>query len=139
MITRNCAGGIVFHEDCVFLLRNDKMEWVLPKGVIRDKRDPREVALERVKTEAGLSPAIVCPAGETRYEFYSITRRSPVCNKVQWYVMRADTAAYRIAFELGFTDGDYFPMEEAIERVTYSQDKAMVRLAYEKYAANQNS
>ena len=52
MIVRNCAGGVVFWGDQVFLLKNDKGEWVLPKGVIRDKRMPAEVALERVKTEA---------------------------------------------------------------------------------------
>lgn len=139
MIIRSCAGGVVFHENRVFLLRNDKLEWVLPKGVIREKQNPRDVALARVKTEAGLTPRILFEAGDTSYEFYSQTRRSPVCNRIRWYVMQADTASYRIAFELGFTDGDYFPVEEAIERITYSQDKALVRLAYEKYAANQNS
>ena len=48
MIVRNCAGGVVFCGGKVFLLKNDKDEWVLPKGVIRDRRSPREVALERV-------------------------------------------------------------------------------------------
>ena len=139
MIIRSCAGGVVFHENRVFLLRNDKQEWILPKGVIRKKQNPRDVALDRVKIEAGLTPRILSEAGNTTYEFYSQTRRSPVCNRIRWYVTQADTAAYRIAFELGFTDGDYFPVEEAIERITYSQDKALVRLAYEKYAANQNS
>ena len=35
MIIRNCAGGIVFCGDKVLLLRNDKHEWVFPKGVVR--------------------------------------------------------------------------------------------------------
>ena len=48
MIVRNCSGGVVFCGSKVFLLKNDKEEWVLPKGVIRDRRPPREVALERV-------------------------------------------------------------------------------------------
>ena len=62
MIVRNCAGGVVFWGDQVFLLKNDKGEWVLPKGVIRDKRMPAEVALERVKTEAGVCAQIVSTA-----------------------------------------------------------------------------
>ena len=78
MIVRNCAGGVVFWGDQVFLLKNDKGEWVLPKGVIRDKRMPAEVALERVKTEAGVCAQIVSTAGDTNYEFYSLTRRQPV-------------------------------------------------------------
>ncbi len=133
MIVRNCAGGVVFCGDKVFLLKNDKEEWVLPKGVIREKRSPREVALMRVEDEAGIEAEILSAAGDTSYEFYSLTRRQPVCNRIHWYVMKAETEKYRIAFEQGFTDGDYFPVEEAIEKVTYSQDKALVNVAYNKY------
>jgi hypothetical protein len=64
-----------------------------------------------------------------------MTRRQPVCNKITWYVMQAPSADYRIAFELGFTDGDFYPIEKALELVTYSQDKALVNVAYEKYKA----
>ena len=58
-----------------------------------------------------------------------------MCNKITWYVLQAPSADYRIAFELGFTDGDYYPIEKALELVTYSQDKALVNVAYEKYKA----
>ena len=133
MIVRNCAGGVVFWGDQVFLLKNDKGEWVLPKGVIREKRMPAEVALVRVKTEAGVSAQIVSTAGDTNYEFYSLTRRQPVCNRIHWYVMRAENDKYRIAFELGFTDGDFFPIEQAMETITYSQDRSLVSVAYQKY------
>ncbi len=133
MIFRNCAGGVVFCGDKVFLLRNEKEEWVLPKGVIRDKRLAQDVALDRVFKEAGIKAQIISPAGQTSYEFYSITRHQPVCNRITWYVMRADTLDYRIAFEQGFTDGDYFPFDAAMDKITYSQDKALVSVAYEKY------
>ena len=133
MIVRNCAGGVVFCGDNVFLLRNEKEEWVLPKGVIRDKRLAQDVALDRVFKEAGIKAQIISPAGQTSYEFYSITRHQPVCNRITWYVMRADTLDYRIAFEQGFTDGDYFPFDAAMDKITYSQDKALVSVAYEKY------
>lgn len=136
MIFRKCAGGVVFFEDKVFLLKNDKHEWVLPKGVIRDKQLSQTVALERVSREAGITTAqIISPAGETSYEFYSMTRRQPVCNRINWYVMKAENDQYRIAFELGFVDGDYYPISTALEMITYSQDKALVNVAYEKYKA----
>lgn len=133
MIVRNCAGGIVFCGDKVFLLKNEKDEWVLPKGKIRDRRSPREVAVERVEDETGIQAEILTAAGDTTYEFFSVTRRQPVCNRVHWYVMKAENEKYRIAFEQGFRDGDYFPVEEAVEKVTYSQDKALVRVSYAKY------
>jgi len=135
MIIRKCAGGVVFFEDKVFLLKNEKSEWVLPKGVIRDRQLAQDVALSRVESEAGIQAEIISMAGETSYEFYSLTRRQPVCNKIHWYIMRAGTPKYRIAFEQGFTDGDYFPVEQALENITYSQDKALVSVAYERYKA----
>ncbi|MCX8042451.1 MAG: NUDIX domain-containing protein, partial [Thermodesulfobacteriaceae bacterium] len=49
---RNCAGGVVFCGEKVFLLKNEKGEWVLPKGVIRNGDYSNEVALRRVKEEA---------------------------------------------------------------------------------------
>ena len=133
MIVRNCAGGVVFCGSKVFLLKNEKDEWVLPKGVIRDKRTPREVALDRVKDEAGITAEILSAVGDTSYEFYSITRRQPVCNKIHWYVMKAESEKYRIAFEQGFIDGDWYPVEEALEMITYSQDRSIVRIAYDIY------
>lgn len=133
MIKRSCSGGVVFHENNVFLLRNDKGEWVLPKGVIREKRKAEETALERVKVETGIDAQILAAAGNTTYEFYSQTRRQPVCNTILWYVMEAVSLRYRICFEQGFTDGDWFPVAEAIERVTYTQDKSLVKVAHAMY------
>lgn len=133
MILRNCAGGVVFSGDKVFLLKNDKNEWVLPKGVIRNRQLAQDVALDRVSSEAGITAQIVSPAGDTSYEFYSLTRRQPVCNRIHWYIMNAESDEYRIAFEQGFVDGDYFPVDKALDMITYSQDKALVSIAYERY------
>ena len=53
MLIRNCSGGLVFYKDTVLLLKNEKHEWVFPKGVIRSVERPDEVATERVAYEAG--------------------------------------------------------------------------------------
>jgi len=133
MLQRNCAGGVVFYGDKVLVLRNDKNEWVLPKGLIPSGAISYQVAAERVKTEAGVSAVeVVCPAGETRYEFYSMTRRSPVCNHITWYVMTAENDHCTYNESLGFTGGGFFPVEKALELITYSQDKTLVKLAHEK-------
>ena len=133
MIFRKCAGGVVFCQDRVFLLRNDKNEWVLPKGVIRDRQLPAEVALDRIEKEAGIKAKIIETAGETSYEFFSTTRRQPVCNKINWFIMEAPNFNYRIAFEQGFTDGDFYLIDQALDLITYSQDKALVNVSYQKY------
>lgn len=128
-LVRNCAGGVVFADGWVFLLKSDKGEWVMPKGVIRDRGNARDVALTRVESEAGISAEIVGPAGYTRYEFYSQTRRKNVSNRIEWFAMRASDRRYRIAFEQGFLDGDYYPVETALKMLTHEQDQAILENA----------
>ena len=136
MLQRNCAGGVVFSGEKLLLLRNDKNEWVLPKGLVPAGALSYQVAKDRVAAEAGVSPVeIVCPAGETRYEFYSTTRKCPVCNHIVWYAMRAfgEDSAFNAA--LGFTGGGFFPLDRALDLITYSQDKALAAAAWEKLRA----
>jgi predicted NUDIX family NTP pyrophosphohydrolase len=133
MLVRNCAGGVVFCQDKVFILKNDKGEWVLPKGVIRNGDLPTEVALERVKSEGGISADIVSTAGNTSYEFFSTTRQSPVCNKITWYLMKSEEEEYQVGKEEEFVDGGFFNIEDALNKITYSQDKSLVSLSYKKY------
>ncbi|PKM88130.1 MAG: NUDIX hydrolase [Firmicutes bacterium HGW-Firmicutes-12] len=133
MLTRICAGGVIFCNDRVFIMKNDKDEWVLPKGVVRNKEISRDVALNRVNHEAGVDAQIVSPAGETNYEFYSQTRKMPVCNKVDWFIMESNSEDFSLNKDEGFQEGGFFSIDEALEKITYSQDKSLVRLAYRKY------
>jgi len=132
MLFRRCAGGILFDGDKVLILQNNKNEWVLPKGIIRDNASAGEVALNRVKKETGIDGSIVGAAGETSYEFYSFSRQQPVCNQISWFLMEPLHDNVNISKEDGFKDGGFFPIEDAIERITYSQDKSLVRVSYEK-------
>lgn len=134
MIIRNCAGGVVFKDSKVFILKNDKNEWVLPKGKIRGEQLPPETAIDRVEYETGVNaPKIVSSAGETAYEFYSLTRHQAVCNKIIWYIMESKDEEYSINHEEGFKEGGFYPIEKAIDMITYSQDKSLVSLAYKRY------
>lgn len=133
MLLRKCAGGIVFHKDSVLLLQNDKGEWVLPKGLIRDGKSLEETAIQRVRMEAGAQAEVVNKAGATSYEFYSSSRKQPVCNEITWFIMQAGSGDVLISREEGFYDGGFFPIDEAIEKITYSQDKSLLRMAADKY------
>ncbi|MDI3481815.1 MAG: hypothetical protein PWQ97_1470 [Tepidanaerobacteraceae bacterium] len=133
MLKRICAGGVVFHENRVLILRNDKGEWVLPKGIIRPGRLAQEVAVERVKIEADVNAKIISPVGETCYEFYSITRQKPVCNQITWFLMETANDKCSPNKELGFKEGGFYKINEAVEKITYSQDKSLVSLSYRKY------
>lgn len=133
MLTRACAGGVVFYDNRVFILKNDKGEWVLPKGAIRNNQLALDVALQRVKHEGNIDATIISPAGETSYEFFSYSRKMPVCNKIDWFIMEATNDTFAVNKEEGFQEGGFFPIDEALEKITYSQDKSLVRLAFQKY------
>ncbi|CAH2212576.1 NUDIX hydrolase [Tepidibacter aestuarii] len=133
MLFRNCAGGIVFYGNKVLLLKNEKNEWVLPKGIIKGDNVPSKVAIDRVKNECGVDTKILSTAGQTNYEFYSISRKTPVCNEIVWYVMESNEATCNINKELGFVDGGFYKIKDALELITYSQDKSIVNLSFKKY------
>ena len=133
MLVRNCAGGLVFCGNKVFLLMNEKGEWVFPKGVIRSGELSSEVALKRLKQEADIASEIISTAGHTNYEFFSVTRQKPVCNKIIWYIMKSNNNYYKIEENEKHTGGSYFEIDEAMKLVTYSQDKALLNLSYRMY------
>lgn len=133
MLVRNCAGGVVFHGDKVFILKNDKDQWVLPKGKIRNSSLPTDTAISRVKYETGVDAKIVSTAGETSYEFFSLSRKQEVYNKIIWYVMEAESTDYLVNKSEGFQDGGFYSIEEALEMITHNQDKSLVNLSYKKY------
>jgi 8-oxo-dGTP pyrophosphatase MutT (NUDIX family) len=133
MLVRNCSGGVVFTGDKVLLLQKEKHEWVFPKGVIRTGDYPDEVAVRRVSIEAGVKARIISPAGRTNYEFYSISRQRPVCNKIVWYIMTTDAVEAAPNKAQNFLDGGFFPVDVAMDKVTYSQDKSLLMMSYQKY------
>lgn len=133
MIVRNCAGGVVFNGDRVLILKNEKDEWVLPKGKIRNNSLPTETAISRVKHETGVDASIISTAGETSYEFFSLSRKQSVCNIIIWYIMETKDSDCKINKEEGFKEGGFYPIDEALNMITYSQDKSLVNLSYKKY------
>ena len=133
MLIRNCTGGIVFNGDKVLMIENDKHEWAFPKGVIRVNQKLTEVVVRRVKLETGVDAKVVAPCGKTHYEFYSITRRKPVHNNISWFIMKSDDIKPVANKEENILNAKFFDIQVAMEKVTYSQDKSLLLMAYQKY------
>lgn len=130
---RSCAGGVVFCDDEVFLLMSDRGEWVMPKGVIRNQNRSNDVALWRVEDEAGIHAEIIGIAGNTRYDFFSESRGREISNRIQWFAMRARDHSFHIAYEQGFLNGNWYPIDRAMEMLTYDGDRPILQNAYKIY------
>lgn len=135
MIIRNCSGGIVFTGDKVLLVCNDKQEWGFPKGAVKTKSDLSlsDFAKERVSIETGVKARVIAPCGKTNYEFYSISRRKPVHNNISWFVMETGSDECKADPESGTIDCKFVGVANALEEITYSQDKSLLMMAYQKY------
>ncbi|MHB1125506.1 MAG: NUDIX hydrolase [Bacillota bacterium] len=131
MLIRQFAGGVVFYKDQVFVLQNDRGEWVLPKGTINGNSCASEMALKSIE-EAGVTAHIVTPAGEPSCEFNSFSRQRPVCNRTIWFTMEADHNQNITDGVPGVARGGFFPVDEALEKITYSQDRSLIRVSYHK-------
>ena len=130
---RSCAGGVVFCGEDVFLLMSDRGEWVMPKGVIRNRNRSNDVALWRVEDEAGIHAHIIGIAGNTRFDFFSESRGKDVSNRIQWFAMEADDPSFHISFEQGFLNGGYYPVERAREMLSHDCDREILDTAYQIY------
>ncbi len=130
---RSCAGGVVFSENDVFLLMSDRGDWVMPKGVIRNHNRSNDVALWRVEDEAGIHAEIIGIAGNTRYDFFSESRGKEVSNRIQWFAMVAADQNFRVSYDQGFLNGGYFPVERAMELLSFQGDRDILKNACEIY------
>jgi len=135
MIVRNCSGGIVFSGDKVLLVCNDKHEWGFPKGAVKGSPDLSlsAFAKERVKIETDVEAKVIAPCGKTNYEFYSISRRKPVHNNISWFVMSAEKDECTAFPESGTVECKFVEIGQALDDITYSQDKSLLMMAYQKY------
>lgn len=135
MIVRNCSGGIVFVGDKVLIVCNDKHEWSFPKGTVKTNSDLSlsSFARDRVKIETGVEAKVIAPCGKTNYEFYSISRMKPVHNNISWFVMQASSEECKADPESGTIECRFVEIAKALNEITYSQDKSLLMMAYQKY------
>jgi hypothetical protein len=47
--------------------------------------------------------------------------------------METEKEDYKINENEGFKDGGFFPIDKALDLITYSQDKSLVRLSFKRY------
>ncbi|MDI9499074.1 MAG: NUDIX hydrolase [Bacillota bacterium] len=124
MRQRSCSGGIVFDGDRVLLMKTIRLEWIFPKAEVRGSDRAAMVAREAVRSLAGVETRILDQAGRTSYEHYSISEQRPIRTEVDWFLMLLEGEAGQASF---------FPVEEALVRLTYSQEKSLLMFAYQRY------
>lgn len=116
------SGGVVFHGGSVLIVEYREGGWVFPKGHVEAGETLEVAAVREILEETGVSAEIVGPLGETAY----INRRG-IARQVQWYHMRALNSTVKL--ETTFKAGGFFPVDEAETRLTYAQDRDLLKQA----------
>ncbi len=127
------AGGILWRtakrgRQVLLIMRPKYHDWTLPKGHIEKTDDGWDTAAQReVKEETGYDTVITGFAGFTSYEVKG--RRKVV---LFWHMNPLGNANFEPTDEV--TGIAWFPLAEAIEKLTYEKDKALLRqfLKHEK-------
>ncbi len=128
------AGGVVLREgaagaDVVICGRDADHVWGLPKGTLDEGESLREAAVREVSEETGLKVEIMKKIGVVEYWFSADGVRYH--KWVHHYLMRS-TGGRTADHDAEYDRVEWMPVDEAIGRLTFDNDKNMVRQAMAK-------
>ncbi|MBD3292300.1 MAG: NUDIX domain-containing protein [Armatimonadia bacterium] len=128
------AGGVVIRRDRhgtrVLVLRHaDTDEWRLPKGKLKEGESAAEAAEREVREEAGLDLQAGRYLGVTHY-FYLNPKGSGCISKFV-YFFEMDAGDGPVTLEQTFDDAEWLPPRDAVERLSWDNERSMVLRATE--------
>ncbi len=127
MREENSAGGVVFYQDRVLLLRKKRGYWVLPKGRIETGEKMETAALREVQEESGVQATIVKYIGEINYTYKNQwTNYEWVVKRVCWYLMTADSNHCRPQMEEGFSSARFLNGADAVRLLRYDDERKIL-------------
>jgi 8-oxo-dGTP pyrophosphatase MutT (NUDIX family) len=134
--TQVSSGGVIFKRDdnavdvALISVKNGSV-WCLPKGVIDEGESPENAAVREVSEETGLRGRILHKLGEITYWFH-IREENAKCKKtVHFYLMEYESGDVS-EHDWEVDSASWFPIDEAIEKAKYKDEKEMLKLARKK-------
>lgn len=135
--------GIVFYNNPnndvmnVLLLQNDDGEWVLPKGHVEEGENEIQTAIREVEeeTKVVLSNEEHC-GFVTEFSFYFDGEKALKVIRVHCFVTKKPQSVVPNISE-GFTDGGWFPIQEAINKLSHNDARNALEMAIQ--IANKNN
>ncbi len=126
------AGGVLVRRDrrgtrVLVLHHAGHDEWRLPKGKLKEGESAAEAAEREVLEETGLDLQAGRYLGVTDYRYPDPAGGGNVRKLVYFFEM--DPADADITLEPTFDDAQWLPPQQAVERLTWNNEREMVHRA----------
>lgn len=129
MIRDYCAGGLVFCEGKLLILKRFNGVWLFPKGHIDPGETAMMAAIREVKEESGLLARIIGKLGQTSYSFTeNVTMHFKT---VEWFLMEA--LSQEISLEKDFFQEAMLINQSQVAFLSYEQDRELAAKGFEIY------
>ena len=126
------AGGVVVRDrggvHHVLLIRDPYQNWGLPKGHLEEGEDAPTAAIREVREETGLNGLELGPEVGS-IDWYFRREEILVHKSCSFFLMRSAGGDPTPQVAEGITECEWFPIEQAMSRVTYQNARAMIRAA----------
>ena len=133
------AGGVVYRFqdgrlELVLCGRTELGQWSLPKGSPEPGETLEQTALREVREETGLEIELVAPLGSITYWFTSPEEGARFRKTVHFFLMRPLGGSLD-KHDPEFDEARWYPLEQALEVMSYRNERHVVRLALDKVGA----
>lgn len=123
------AGGIVFKGKKVLLTKHSQNHhWSFPKGLIDPGQTSQEAAVREVREEGGIAAEILDRVGYSKY-VYSLNGEK-IFKVVTYFLMKYKSGDPK-DHDWEVEEAGWFEVDEALEQLTFSQDKDLLKKALE--------
>lgn len=135
MIHQYSAGGVIFKDNLVLIIRNYKPErsvdyWGFPKGHIEPGESETEAAIREVKEETGVEVKVIQKIADKEYSAGFNDNNEEIRKKVSYYVMEYISGEVKPQ-EDELSEAAWISLEEATQKLTFDNDKQILQKAKE--------